>query len=240
MIDKNLFIQDLKQVYTVLQELKVNEKMIKQLIDKYNLTEENLNLTNEELEEVKTYINSIKNFIVQNDNTTEIGGNLEVDGGIICNNTVNLNSDVSIFGELSLESADSLVFNDGSQLGGNNIIAIKKSSSIENGNTVATFELSNYDYKKVEFYVKGGYLYGSTIFFTKLDGGTINSLTTTSDLSSGRWVIQCFRDGNTIDSVYDSYSGNTTTKYSHSSGLDFKFSLNGTSTTFTVLAIIYI
>lgn len=140
MIDKNLFIQDLKQVFTVLQELKVNEKMIKELIDKYNLTEENLNLTNEELEEVKTYVDTIKDFIVQNDNTTEIGGNMEIDGKLEVNSettfnsnveikaplkTINstefngtntFNNDVNITGELYLPSSNSLIFEDGSSL----------------------------------------------------------------------------------------------------------------------------
>lgn len=127
MVDKNVFTQELKKVFTILKEIKLVEKYVKELIDNNNLTEdkviefeekldqykrdldyinentellqESLNQININLEDLIEYVDSIKDFINQNENTTEVGGNLEVDGNITINSVDNLiTKDGSSFG----------------------------------------------------------------------------------------------------------------------------------------------
>lgn len=127
MVDKNVFTQELSKVFTILQEVRLVEKYIKELIDSNNLTEdkvvefeeklnqykrdldyinenteqlqESLNQMNINLEDLMEYVDSIKDFINQNENTTEVGGNLEVDGNITINSVDNLiTKDGSTFG----------------------------------------------------------------------------------------------------------------------------------------------
>lgn len=83
-INKELFIQDLNSKYTLLQEVNYLVKNILKIIDIVNTS----NI--DDYDELKTYINTIKNYIVQNENTTEIGGNLEVDGFIKTNTGLRL------------------------------------------------------------------------------------------------------------------------------------------------------
>lgn len=128
MVDKNVFTQELSKVFTILQEVRLVEKYIKDLIDSNNLTEdkvvefeeklnqykrdldyinenteqlqESLNQMNINIEDLMEYVDSIKDFINQNENTTEVGGNLEVDGNITINSVDNLiTKDGSTFGE---------------------------------------------------------------------------------------------------------------------------------------------
>lgn len=127
MVDKNVFTQELSKVFTILQEVRLVEKYIKDLIDSNNLTEdkvvefeeklnqykrdldyinenseqlqESLNQTDINVQELTQYIDSIKDYINQNNTTTEIGGNLEVDGNITINSVDNLiTKDGSSFG----------------------------------------------------------------------------------------------------------------------------------------------
>lgn len=138
MVDKNVFTQELKKVFTILKEIKLVEKYVKELIDNNNLNEETLNQykidldyldeminhlqdsinqSDIDVQELVQYIDSIKDFINQNENTTEIGGSLEVDGTLRVNSNIST-EDMSISGELSLPSTSNLIFEDGSTFGG--------------------------------------------------------------------------------------------------------------------------
>lgn len=138
MVDKNVFTQELKKVFTILKEIKIVEKYVKELIDNNNLNEETLNQYKRDLDyldeivnhlqdsinqtdinvqDLVQYIDSIKDFINQYENTTEIGGNLEVDGTLQVNSNIST-EDMSISGELTLPSTSNLIFEDGSTFGG--------------------------------------------------------------------------------------------------------------------------
>lgn len=163
MVDKNVFTQELKKVFTILKEIKLVEKYVKELIDNNNLTEdrviefeekldqykrdldyvnentellqESLNQININLEDLIEYIDSIKDFINQNENTTEIGGNLEVDGDITINSIDNIvtKDDTSILKTKTFE------FNFDGVIDDNKIRLneISKNKIIEAGNFIA-------------------------------------------------------------------------------------------------------
>lgn len=187
MVDKNVFTQELKKVFTILKEIKLVEKYVKELIDNNNLTEdkvtefeetlnqykrdldylnetseqlqESLNQMNINLEDLIEYIDSIKDFINQNENTTEIEGNLEVDGNITIN------------------SVDNLITKDGSTFGGGgsgkylHIIHF-----FNNGATSIIFHIINesqteYDYDSIySFLLNGGYNSDSKNYHLNING----------------------------------------------------------------------
>lgn len=126
MVDKNLFIQDLKQANTVLQELKIIENYIMNLIFDSN------------------YVDTIKEYIIQNNNTTEIGGNVEIDGKLEVNSETNFNgtntfnNDVNITGKLYLPSSNSLIIEDGSSL-------VNKAKLVARGTYNSEFSSNEWD-----------------------------------------------------------------------------------------------
>lgn len=73
-INKELFIEDLKSKYTLLQEVNYLIKNVIKLIDELNSADSIKN-------EIVPYINELKQYVTQNGNTTEIGGNLVMNGG---------------------------------------------------------------------------------------------------------------------------------------------------------------
>ena len=155
MVDKNVFTQELKKVFTILKEIKLVEKYVKELIDSNNLNEETLNQykrdldyldemvnhlqdsinqTDIDVQELVQYVDSIKDFINQNENITEIGGNLEVDGTLQVNSNINT-LDMSVSGELSLPSTSNLIFEDGSTFGGSSKIYLHTIKLTQNAKT---------------------------------------------------------------------------------------------------------
>lgn len=122
----NVFTQDLKEVFTILQEIKVVEKYVKQLIEKVG------NVT-DSTQEIIEYYNNIKDYVVQNENTTEIGGNLDVDGNITIN------------------SAKNIIIKDGSEL---NSKLYKHVSILENTAGYGVFQLSYYSTSETETWLE--------------------------------------------------------------------------------------
>lgn len=132
MVDKNVFTQELKKVFTILKEIRVVEKYVKELIDNNNLNEdkveefrnklnefeikllsleESISVTDENVQEINQYIESIKDYIIQNDTTTEIGGNLEVDGNIELNSSLVVHENATFDGDIIINDVSNLKVN---------------------------------------------------------------------------------------------------------------------------------
>lgn len=169
MVDKNLFIQDLKQANTVLQELKIIENYIKNLIFDSN------------------YVDTIKEYIIQNNNTTEIGGNVEIDGKLEVNSETNFNgtntfNNINITGELYLPSSNSLIIEDGSSLVNKAKLVARGTYNIEFSSNVWDINYSiNINLKPNTFYFARRYDANMSIYHTAL---IITDNTGSSNLNS--------------------------------------------------------
>lgn len=106
-IDFEVYTQQLNKAYNILAQQVVILDYLKKIINSNNDFDTNINDLTNKLNQVETNLNnhitdflptkqwvdSIKDYVIQNENTTEIGGNVEIDG----NTTINADLDVDNF-----------------------------------------------------------------------------------------------------------------------------------------------
>lgn len=104
-IDFEVYTQQLNKAYNILAQQVVILDYLKKIINSNNDFDTNINDLTNRLNQVETNLNnhitdflptkqwvdSIKEYIIQNENTTEIGGNVEIDGDTTINSVLEAN-----------------------------------------------------------------------------------------------------------------------------------------------------